>query len=206
VAEVDPGIGARERSIVLETDDGKLFVGPDNGLFTGVMDELGIASVREITNPNLTRQGRTSAIFNGRDIYGPVAGHLAAGTDLSEVGPEIFDPVRIELAEADLQNGTLIGTIVHVDHWGHHITNIPQGLIEMEGLVPGDRVEIVVGGETKEALFGTTYNDVPPGEWVVMTGLSGQLVISKNMYSAADTLGVSAGAEVRVHEIWESSE
>lgn len=76
----------------------------------------------------------------------------------------------------------------------------------MAGLVPGDRVEIVVGGETKEALFGTTYNDVPPGEWVVMTGLSGQLVISKNMYSAADTLGVSAGAEVRVHKIWESSE
>jgi len=201
VAEVDPGIGTRERSIVLETNDDKLFVGPDNGLFTGVMDELGVASIHEITNLNLTRQGRTSAISNGRDIYGPVAGHLAARTDPSEVGPEILDPVRIEVVEADLQNGTLIGTIVHVDHWGHLITNIPHGLIETAGLVPGDRVEVVVGGETKEALIGTTYNDVSPGEWVVMTGLSGQLVISKNMYSAADTLGVSAGAEVRVHEI-----
>ena len=201
VAEVDPGIGTGERSIVLETNDGKLFVGPDNGLFTGVMDELGISSVHEIANLNLKRQGRTSAVFNGRDIYGPVAGHLAAGTDPSEVGPEIFDPVRIDVLEADLQNGTLIGMIVHVDHWGHLITNIPQGLIETAGLVLGDRVGIVIEGETEEALFGTTYNDVPPGEWVVMIGLSGTVVISKNMYSAADTLGVSVGAEVKVHKI-----
>lgn len=104
VAEVDPGIGTIERSIVLETNDGKLFVGPDNGLFTGVMDELGISSVHEITNLNPIRKGRTSSIFNGRDIYGPVAGHLAYGTDPGEVGSEIFDPVRIEVVEADLQN------------------------------------------------------------------------------------------------------
>jgi len=200
-AEVDPGLGTGERSIVLETKDGKLFVGPDNGLFTGVMDELGIAGIWEITDQNLTREGDASFMFNGRDIYGPVAGHLSFGTDPSEVGPEIFDPVRIEVEKATLQNETLIGTVVHVDNWGHLTTNVPSSLVERARLVSGDHVEISAGNATKEALFATTYNDVPPGEWVAMIGLSGQLVIARNMYSAAETLGVFAGAEVRVCEI-----
>ncbi|HII07723.1 MAG TPA: SAM-dependent chlorinase/fluorinase [Methanotrichaceae archaeon] len=200
-AEVDPVVGTVERSIVLETNDSKIFVGPDNGLFTGVMDELGIDCVREITNLNLTGQGRTSATFDGMEIYGPVAGHLAARTDPAEVGPEIFDPVRIEVVEGDLEDGTLIGTVAHVDHWGNLVTNIPKELAEMADLSPGDRVEITVGGENVEAAFATTYGDVPQGEWVAVIGLLGRLEIAINMGSAAEALGVSAGSEVRVHKI-----
>jgi S-adenosylmethionine hydrolase len=197
-ADVDPSAGEYERSIVLLTEDGKLFVGPDNGLFTGVMNELGVASVREITNHSLTGRESASATFKGIGIYGPVAGHLASGTDPALVGPEIFDPARIDVAEAELDDGTLVGIVVHVDHWGNLITNIPQELVDGADLSPGDRIEISTGGEKVDGVFGTTYGDVPPGEWVTFVSSMGQLEIAINMASAADALGVFAGAEVRV--------
>lgn len=201
VADVDPGSGTKERSIVLETEDGKLFVGPDNGLFTYVMNDLGIASVREVANQNLTGRESASATFKGIGVYGPVAGHLAAWTDPSEVGPEIFDPVRIDVAEADLDDGTLVGIVVTVDHWGNLITNIPQELVERADLSIGDRVEVTVGGEKVDGIFGTIYGDVPQGEWVAFVSSLGSLEIAINMDSASEALGVEAGAEVRIGKI-----
>ncbi len=201
VAEVNPGVGTVVRSIVLETNDGKLFVGPDNGLFTGVMVEQGIARVHEITNLNLTKQGKISATFKGLDVYGPVAGHLAAGTDPFKVGAEIFDPVRIEVVEAYLEDGNLIGTVDHVDYYGNLITNIPQELVESVDLSPGDRIEIFIGDKKVEAVFGITYSDVIQGEWVAVIGSSGLLEIARNMDSAVEALGVSAGAEVLICKI-----
>ncbi len=206
-ADVDPGAGEDERAIVLQTEDGKLFVGPDNGLFTNVMADLGVASVREITNKSLTGRESAYVSFKGIGIYGPVAGHLAAGVDSSLVGPEISDPVRIDLPEAKIEDGALVGTVVHVDHWGNLITNIPQELVERADLSPGDPIEIAFGGgEANKAVkvegtFGTTYGDVPEGEWVAFVSSLGRLEIAINMASASDALGVGAGAEVRVGEI-----
>jgi S-adenosylmethionine hydrolase len=121
--------------------------------------------------------------------------------DPSLVGPEITDPVKIDVAEAELDDGTLVGIVVHVDHWGNLITNIPQDLIDGADLSPGDPIEIAFGGDEAEkvdGVFGTTYGDVPSGEWVAFVSSMGQLEIAINMASAADALGVSAGAEVRV--------
>lgn len=208
-ADVDPGAGEDERAIVLSTEDGKLFVGPDNGLFTDVIADLGVASVREITNHSLTGQKSASASssFKGIGIYGPIAGHLAAGVDPSLVGPEIADPVRIDLAEAKIEDGALAGTVVHVDHWGNLITNLPQELVERADLSPGDPIEIdffsYEAGEADkvDGIFGTTYGDVPEGEWVAFISSLGRLEIAINMGSASDALGIEAGAEVRVGEI-----
>jgi len=202
-ADIDPGAGADERSIVLLTNDGKLFIGPDNGLFTDVMNELGVASVREITNKSLTGRESTSATFKGIGIYGPVAGHLAAGVDPALVGPEISDPVKIDLAEANIEDGALVGTVAHVDHWGNLVTNIPQELVDESTLLPGDSIEIAFGDETVkvEGTFGTTYDDVPEGEWVAFVSSLGRLEIAINMSSAFDALGIEAGTVVRVGSI-----
>lgn len=209
-ADIDPGAGADERSIVLLTEDGKIFVGPDNGLFTDVMNELGVASVLEITNKSLTGRESASSTFKGIGIYGPVAGHLSAGVDPALVGPEITDPVKIDLAEAEIDDGALVGTVAHVDHWGNLITNIPQDLVDESDLLPGDSIEIAFGGgdadEGNEAVkvegtFGTTYDDVPEGEWVAFVSSLGRLEIAINMASASDALGIEAGTEVRVSSI-----
>ena len=199
-AEVDPGVGTDGRSIVLETEDGKLFVGPDNGLFSGVMDDLGVAAVREIRDPMLAVEGKAAA-FRGIGIYGPVAGRLSAGMDPSSVGPEIFDPVRIEARRAGIEGGALVGAVVHVDHFGNLVTNIPHPLAEEGGLASGDRIEISVGEGILEAAFGSTYADVPVGEWVAFIDRSGRLVIAINMGSAAEVLAASFGEEVRVRKV-----
>lgn len=200
-ADVDPGAATEERSIVLLTEDGKLFVGPDNGLFTDVMSELGVACVREICNESFTVQGNLSATFRGIGVYGPLAALLAAGMDPSQAGDEISDPVRLEVAPASLEDETLHGVVEDVDRWGNLITNIPGDLVERADLEPGDLIEIAVGAEEVEAAFGTTYADVPEGEWVALVGSSGRLEIAINMGSAADAVGVSAGSEVGVREI-----
>jgi S-adenosylmethionine hydrolase len=209
-ADIDPGAVADERSIVLLTEDGKIFVGPDNGLFTDVMNELGVASVWEITNRSLTGRESASATFKGIGIYGPVAGHLSAGVDPALVGPEISDPIKIDLSEAKIEDGALVGTVAHVDHWGNLITNIPQKLVDESDLLPGDSIEIAFGGGEAdkgneavkvEGTFGTTYGDVPEGEWVAFVSSLGRLEIAINMDSASDALGIGAGAEVRIGSI-----
>lgn len=209
-ADIDPGAVADERSIVLLTEDGKIFVGPDNGLFTDVMNELGVASVWEITNRSLTGRESASATFKGIGIYGPVAGHLSSGADPALVGPEITDPVKIDLAEAEIEDGAFVGTVAHVDHWGNLITNIPQDLVDESDLLPGDSIEIAFGGDEAdegneavkvEGTFGTTYDDVPEGEWVAFVSSLGRLEIAINMASASDALGIEAGTEVRVGSV-----
>lgn len=202
-ADIDPGAGADERSIILLTEDGKLFVGPDNGLFTDVMAELGVSSVWEITNKSLTGRESASATFKGIGIYGPIAGHLSTGVDPALVGPEIIDPVKIDLSEAEIEDGALVGTVSHVDHWGNLITNIPQDLVDESDLLPGNPIEIDFGDEAVkvEGTFGTTYSDVPEGEWAAFVSSLGRLEIAINMASASDALGIEAGTEVRVGSI-----
>ena len=199
-AEVDPGVGTDGRAIVLETADGKLFVGPDNGLFSGVMDDLGIATVREITDPNLTAKGKTAA-FRGVGIYGPVAGLLSAGMDPSSVGPEITDPVRIEARRGGIEDGAIVGTVALVDRFGNLVTDIPGELADEAGLAPRDGVEIALDGKVVEAAFGRTYADVPDGEWVLLIGHSGRLEIAINMDSAAEAVGATPGTTVRLRKI-----
>ena len=84
---IDPGVGTSRRSIVVETKRGQYFVLPDNGLVTQVVDRDGIAGIREITNPNWLLAGSSSSTFHGRDVYSPVAAHLAHGEDWTQVGP-----------------------------------------------------------------------------------------------------------------------
>lgn len=199
-AEVDPGVGTDGRAIVLETADGKLFVGPDNGLFSGVMDDLGISSVREITDPNLTAKGKT-AVFRGVGIYGPVAGRLSAGMDPTSVGPEISDPVRIEARRGRIEDGAIVGAVALVNSFGNLVTDIPGGLADEAGLAPKEGVEIALDGKVVEATYRRTYAEVPAGEWVLLTGPSGRLEIAINMASAAEAVEAPPGTTVRIRKI-----
>jgi hypothetical protein len=129
VAEVNPGVGTDERSIVVETEDGKLFVGPDNGLFTDVMEDLGVVRVWEVRGLNLTRSGGDPVTFNGVEVYGPVGAILAAGADPAGLGPELSDPVRLERQRAGVEGDQMVGAVAYIDPWGNLVTNIPEELI-----------------------------------------------------------------------------
>jgi S-adenosyl-L-methionine hydrolase (adenosine-forming) len=196
VAEVDPGSDKNRRFIVLETTDGKLFVGPDNGLFTGVMDDLGLAHTYQITNESLMNQRHESATFRSFYISGPVAAHLAGGIPPTSVGPEIKDPVRLPMARPKINGSKITGTIIHIDGYGNLLSNIPGNLASEAGMDAGSPLKITLGNRSYSATFAITYSDVARGEWLAINNSEGLLQAARNMENAASTASASAGEPV----------
>lgn len=196
VAGVDPGVGTNRRSIVLVTSDNKTFVGPDNGIFTGVMDKLGVERVYEIENSNLLRPGKISTSFHGRDIYGPVAAHLSAGMAANLVGPEIWDPIRLPVTRPSMTGQGIQGSVVNIDNFGNLMTNIPGELLDEAGLKEGNLLIVTVGNRSNIMSFASTYGDVQEGAWVTFVSSEGTVEIARNQASAAGSLGSRVGEDV----------
>ncbi len=118
LAVVDPGVGGSRRRIVIKTVSKSLLIGPDNGLFTMVLPLLGgIASVREITNPELKPQN-AAPTFEARDIFAPTAALLASGFPFKNVGSEIKTITKLELPQPRKQKNGLELTIIDIDRFG----------------------------------------------------------------------------------------
>lgn len=198
---VDPGVGSRRRAIILTTPQA-LFVAPDNGVLTYVWREAcerwgaPTCSVFELTESRYWLP-KVSDTFHGRDIFAPVAAHLARG-----VAPEAFGPQLAQLIEAGLEQpqpartGGIAGRIIHIDHFGNCITNITVRHLEEAGIDQNLVVEII--DQRIEGLC-RTYADVAPGALVALIGSSGRLELSVRNGNAARTLGVGVGDTVRVH-------
>ncbi len=150
---VDPGVGSERRALA-GSAGGRFFVGPDNGLFTSIIDNYGPAKIHEITDSKM-KLARVSGTFHGRDIFAPVAAHLASGTPLESVGPVVNDPVRLEMAGARrLDNGSVAGEIVYMDRFGNAVTNIGVHMIKDSG------VSIRVAGETVKGIVPSYFAGV----------------------------------------------
>jgi S-adenosylmethionine hydrolase len=191
VAVVDPGVGSARRGIALQTPSAT-FVGPDNGLFTPFMRER--TACVALTNP-ATHRHPVSATFHGRDVFAPVAAHLANGLPLTELGPAVEDPLTLPNPQPRrLPDGRLRAEVIAVDHFGNLVTNVrpPAG---QKGDAGDMRVEI---GDQSVALRHT-YADVTPGELLALIGSDGCLEIAAREGSAAERLGLGVGATV---EVW----
>lgn len=202
VAVVDPGVGSARRGLALEAG-GYRFVGPDNGILSLVMaDAEGPAALHEIADPSLGRP-TVSATFHARDVFGPVAGHLARGLEVARVGPAVADPVWLpQPVLRPLGSGEWEATVVHVDRFGNLITNLRRR--ELDSILASVEhafhdVVVVVEGEILP--LARTYADVPEGEGCALMGSSGRLEVAVHRGSAARLLGASAGAPVRVRAV-----
>jgi S-adenosylmethionine hydrolase len=190
VAVIDPGVGSARRGIALQTP-GAIFVGPDNGLFTPFMRER-VACVA-LTNP-ATHLFPVSATFHGRDVFAPVAAHLANGLSLGELGPPVKDPLLLPDPQPQrLPGGQLRAEIVHVDRFGNLVTNV-KSLTE-QGSALGD-IRIVVEGQS--LTVQRTYTDVAPGTLLALVGSDGYLELAVRDGSATEQLGIGVGAPVQV--------
>jgi len=196
VGDVDPGSTRDRRFIVMTTLDSKLFVGPDNGLFTEVIHDLGLAHAYQITNQSLMNRENESATFQGLSVDGPVAAHLAGGVRPEEVGPEIRDLVQLPVTQPEMNESEIIGSVVHVDHYGNLITNIPGRLVTNAGFVPGLPLSIKLSNQSVNATFATTYGDVAAGQWLALISSDGAVEVARNLENAAKTIGASAGVKV----------
>lgn len=196
---VDPGVGTARRPVALRTRDGKMFVGPDNGLFTLVSDSLGVEGAWVLENPAFWRDpAAMSRTFHGRDIFGPVAGRLACGLPPAGLGPEAGALVRVDLPPARLEGKVLRGEVERADVYGNLITNMDRDLLAVLGALPGARLRVRVGERALALPMVRTYGDVAVGAPLALVTSDGKLELAVNQGSMAERAGASAGAPVEV--------
>lgn len=208
VAVVDPGVGTDRRPIGIRVGRGDVLIGPDNGLLTAATDRLGgIDEVRVLANPGWLLPHQ-SATFHGRDIFAPVAAHLAMGRDLTEVGP-VVDPggiVDLRFPKPLIRDGGLDTVAIYIDSFGNVRLGATPGdlALALGEVAPGTAVRIrfddAGSGEPLAATttFARTFGALPPGAPLLYTDSSGQLALGHNQASAAAALGVEAGRGVRI--------
>jgi S-adenosylmethionine hydrolase len=190
VAVVDPGVGSARRGLAIEAG-GCVFVGPDNGIFTFVLREHAQSRLHALESARLFR-APVSPVFHGRDVFGPVAGHLARGLALEDVGPAVRDPVVLDVPEPRrLEGGDWDVRVVHVDRFGNLTTNLRAGALEWTS-----GPEVVVDGRPVPVV--RTYADVPFGTACALVGSHGRLEIAVREGRASDLFGVAPRVRVRV--------
>jgi S-adenosylmethionine hydrolase len=192
VGVIDPGVGSVRRAIA-GLANRHYFVAPDNGVLSLVLDtESGKEppQVHHISNERLFRTP-VSRTFHGRDIFAPTAAHLARGTPLESVGASIGDFVRRAIPKlTPLGRTGVLATVLHVDKFGNIITNLRR-----DHLSPHFRIH-VAGSEVTRLC--NTFSEAPPGELVAIEGSTGFIEIALDQASAAESLNIRPGAEIKV--------
>ena len=190
LAVVDPGVGTARRPLVLEDAEGRLYVGPDNGLLVPAAEAGGgIAAAHELANPRYALE-RVSRTFHGRDLFAPAAAHLALGVPAAELGPPL-DPevlVRITIPEPEVSATRIGATTLAVDRFGNVQLNLGRDVLGP----PGMRVALDLPGGRRPAVVA----DVPHGELVVFEDSSGSVSLAVSGGSAAAALGLTSGERV----------
>ena len=192
VVVVDPGVGSTRRPLLAETA-GHYFIAPDNGVLSMVLG-AGKLSVRHITYERFFLHP-LSRTFHGRDVFAPVAAHLASGIQAARFGKRIDDYLRLDFDQPTRTGKNVwTGSILKVDRFGNLATNLH--IKEFPG-VNTQPFELRAGLRTISRL-ALTFTECEPGEMFVIVGSSGYLEVASNQGSAAKTLGCGAGSPVQL--------
>src|SRR5580700_1400352 len=167
VAVVDPGVGTARRAIAVAAGE-SILVGPDNGLLSWAVASLGGGKAAvQLTNGELWLHP-VSATFHGRDIFMPVAAHLAAGTKLTDVGDEISTDELVELPAptSRVHDGEAEGEVMSVDRFGNVQLSIPAADVGLLGIGIGSPVVVRCGRRQLTVPYLDTFAAGAPGEIV----------------------------------------
>jgi S-adenosyl-L-methionine hydrolase (adenosine-forming) len=200
VAVVDPDVGTPRRALALRTDDGRLLVGPDNGLLVPAAERLGGAvAAYEITNRRYALE-RVSATFHGRDIFSPAAAHLSRGLDPAELGDalDVETLVRPKIPQPEVGERRIRATCLYVDRFGNIQLNLHAAQLEPLGIVPGRQVEVELAMERFYAVAARTFAEARIGDIVLYEDAYQNIALAISRGNAAETFGVRAGMEVRL--------
>ncbi len=200
LAVVDPGVGSSRRALALRDAEGRLHVGPDNGLLLPAADRFGgVVEAHELANPAYSLQP-VSRTFHGRDLFSPAAAHLVRGVALAELGPPI-DPqelVRLELPEPEVGQSRVRAIVLAVDRFGNLALNLRREHLDRLELVPGARVELSARGERYYAVVVRTFGDAGPGELILYEDSYRNVAVAVSRGSAAELLGLREGNDLLV--------
>jgi S-adenosyl-L-methionine hydrolase (adenosine-forming) len=198
-AVVDPGVGTPRRGLAVVTPNGPL-VGPDNGLLVPAAEVLGgIEAAYELNNAEYWLP-TVSNTFHGRDIFAPVAAHLAIGVPADKLGSavETDSLVRLPTPETRLHSDRVDTEVLAVDRFGNvQLAASPADLASVD-LHPHSRVRLRLGAVTAEATLGSTFNDVPSGALLAYVDSAGLVAVAVNGGSASARLGLAPGARVEL--------
>jgi S-adenosylmethionine hydrolase len=200
LAVVDPGVGSPRKAVAVRAAEAeRMFVGPDNGLLSLAIERCGGAVEAVDVSLSPVRLEPLSATFHGRDIFAPVAAHLAVGMSFGAIG-EPLDPMELVAlarpAPAVDRGAGLTATVSHVDVFGN-VTLIASGDAAAEaGLKLGRPLTIEAAGTTHEAIYVFTFADAPDDGLLIYLGSSGGLAVAINRGSAAERLGIAPGDEL----------
>jgi S-adenosylmethionine hydrolase len=208
VAVVDPGVGTSRRPIGLLTARGDVMIGPDNGLLMPAAAALGgLTEARLLENHELML-GRVSSTFHGRDIFAPIAAHLAMGVDFGSVGA-LVDPaslVQLRFPAATVGPGVLDTSIVYIASFGNmHLAGSGDDVRRAFGEpVPGTRFRAELVGmdghpaNVDEVTWVRTFGDAVPESPVLYEDSSGRLAYADNQADAARRIGAVVDQQVRI--------
>jgi len=198
LAVVDPGVGSSRRALALRDREGRLYVGPDNGLLLPAADRFGgVSQAHELVSAEYSLQP-VSRTFHGRDLFSPAAAHLAAGVALEELGPPV-DPdelVRLDLPQAEIGQNRIRAVALVVDRFGNIALNLRRDQLDQAELAPGTRVELTCHGERFYAVFARTFADAPRGSLILYEDSYGNLALAVSRGSAALLLRLEEGGEI----------
>lgn len=212
VSVIDPGVGTARKSVALRTKSGHYFVGPDNGTWTLIAEDLGVEEMREIDETRHRRAGsEKSYTFHGRDVYAYVGAELAAGkVALADIGTLLpAGVVALAYERAREENGVLVGTIPVLDfQYGNVWTNLDEGLFAKLAPKFGERFRVTISHAGREIYTGVmpyahTFGDVPEGEPLLYLNSLLNVSLALNMGNFAAKHGVASGAawSVRVERV-----
>jgi S-adenosyl-L-methionine hydrolase (adenosine-forming) len=200
VMVVDPGVGS-DRAIVALEMMGYIFLAPDNGVLTLLMDEGKTGSIVRVENTRYFLES-VSQTFHGRDIFAPVGAHLSRGMDIKKLGSPLDQQnlVHLRIRKPYISdNNQLVGTVVSFDRFGNSISNIDVNDIEkINESTSGRMLEIKIGKTTIKGL-SLSYADTTPRSPLAIIGSFGYLEIALNKGNAKHYLGIEKGDTITLN-------
>ena len=201
VGVVDPGVGGSRRAIAARLE-GNVFVGPDNGLLSRLPIENEHLKCVELTNRRYQLQSRRGDTFHGRDIFAPIAAHIAQGVPLDELGSEVDNATLIRLPEPKIEcakgDTVCAATVALIDHFGNIVLDLPSDRWQRwRGISIHFDIHSVERSWTTAAMLATHYGS-GSGELTIVPNSYGLIEIAKPTGSAAQQLPVGVGDHIKL--------
>ncbi len=201
VAVVDPGVGTSRRPVAVAAGESVL-IGPDNGLLSLAIERLGGAGEAVDLAASQFNLDPVSATFHGRDVFAPVAAHIALGAAVGDAGEPIDKGSLASIATREPVVGTdhVAAHIAYIDHFGNATLDlaadrIPDGLAE-----PGTAIVVDGGGDRHEAVFARTFGDAEEGGLLVYENAIGNVTVAVNRGSARAVLGLEVDDQLLIRQ------
>jgi S-adenosyl-L-methionine hydrolase (adenosine-forming) len=203
LAVVDPGVGSPRRAVAVAAAEERFLVGPDNGVLSRALDRLGGALEAVELSRSPFRLEPVSATFHGRDLFAPVAAHLALGARLEEAG-ESIDPASLtilDLPSPRISSDEIVAHAIHVDGYGNVTLDLDAAMVADGPLRPGDDLEVRAPDGRFDAVWARTFADVHPADVVLFEDSSGALALAVSGGSAAGLMDLEPDREVRLRPL-----